>query len=264
MYKAKRVMSSRPAKVRCCSCLARRPPDWPRREPGGRWRRRERWRAERRAGFNAKRAKQRSGCRLLLDLVVDGLGGVGLLGGEQPAEPAQRLVADDEGGGDGGLAVGDDAALLRLLDLGGVDFEDVVAALETLVEGEEDQATGVAVELAGGLLDGGEALVEAVERLVADGVGSLDVGRDVLVGPGEPGQDGAGKGLVGRIAEFDGALAEVVGLDDVDAVADEGVVGQMLGPNGCQSARGEGGEARRAGQGQTRRERGRTWMTAEL
>lgn len=166
--------------------------------------------------------------RLLLDLVVDGFCGLVLLGREQAAEPAQRLVADDEGGGDGGHALGDDALLLRLLDLCGVDLEDVVAALDTLVEGQEDQATRVPVELAGGLADDGEVLVEAVERLVANTVGRLDVRGDELIGLGEPRHDGAGKGLVCRVAELNGTLAILVGLEGVDTVADEGVVEQML------------------------------------
>ena len=84
------------------------------------------------------------------------------------------------------------------------------------------------LQLAGGLLHDGEALIDAVERLVADGVGALDVGGDVGVGLGEPGDDGGGKRLVGRVAELDGALGVLVGGEGGDAVVDEGVVEEVL------------------------------------
>lgn len=175
---------------------------------------------------------QRAG--LLVDLVVDDLGSLGLLGRDEGADPGQGLVTDDNGRDDGSLAVANVAALLIILDLGRVDVEDVVAALKGLVVGQQDEALGVGVELAGGLLDEGEALVEAVERLVAERVDAGDVGRDVLVGLGEVGQDGGGEGLVGRVAELEGALGILVGLEGVDAVADERVVQQVL----LRSARG--------------------------
>ena len=140
---------------------------------------------------------------LVVDLLVGGvgsLGSLGLLGREEAANPAQGLVADNQRRRDGSLAVANVAALLILFRLSGVDIEHVVTALKGLVVGQEDEALGLGIELAGGLLDGGEALVEAVERLVAKRVGAGDVGRDVLVRLGEIGQDGGSKGLVGRVA----------------------------------------------------------------
>lgn len=49
-----------------------------------------------------------------------------------------------------------------------------------------------------------------------------------MVAPGEQGSDGSSKSLVGGITKSDGALAEFVGLEGVDAVADDRVVEEML------------------------------------
>lgn len=49
-----------------------------------------------------------------------------------------------------------------------------------------------------------------------------------MVAFGEVGNDGGSKGLVGGVTKSDGALAEFVGLEGVDAVADERVVEEML------------------------------------
>lgn len=49
-----------------------------------------------------------------------------------------------------------------------------------------------------------------------------------MVGTGEVGNDGGSKGLVSGVGESDGALAKFVGLEGVDAVADERVVEKML------------------------------------
>lgn len=118
--------------------------------------------------------------------------------------------------------------MLNLLGLAGIDVKDVVTALDTLVVREQNQAASVVVQIAGGLLDDGEALVDAVEGLVTERVGPSDVGRDVLVGLGEPGEDGSSKSLVGRIAELDGALSVLVGPDSVDAIADQRVGEEVL------------------------------------
>lgn len=115
-----------------------------------------------------------------------------------------------------------------LLGLRRVDFENVVAALDTLVVGEEDDVLGVVVEIRGGLLDNGETLIEGVERLVAKRVGTLDVRRDVLVRLGEVREDGSSEGLVGRVAEGNGALSDAVGLDGGDAIGDQRVVEEVL------------------------------------
>lgn len=49
-----------------------------------------------------------------------------------------------------------------------------------------------------------------------------------MVGLGEVGDDGGGEGLVSSVSELDGALAEFVGLEGVDAVADDRIVEEML------------------------------------
>lgn len=54
-------------------------------------------------------------------------------------------------------------------------MEDVLLALESLLVGEKNQSTGIVVQVIGGLLDNGEALLDAVQGLVAKGVGLLDV-----------------------------------------------------------------------------------------
>ena len=129
-------------------------------------------------------------------LVDDFVTLVGLLF-DEAAEPSQGLVANDKSGKNSSLAVGNDARLLILLVLGRVDLEDVVTALESLVEGKEDEASGLVVEVVSGLLDGGEALVNLVQGLVAKVVGLVDVRGDVIVGPLDPGEEVGGNGLVG-------------------------------------------------------------------
>lgn len=165
---------------------------------------------------------------LLVDLLLDSLGSLSLLGVEEGAQDSQGLSREDESGGDSGLALANDALLLVLLGLRRVDLENVVAALDALVVGEEEDVLGVVVEVRGGLLDNGETLVEGVERLVAKRVGTLDVRRDVLVRLGEVRDDGKSEGLVGRVTERDGALSDAVGLDGGDAIGDQRVVEEVL------------------------------------
>lgn len=174
------------------------------------------------------------GACLLVDLLLDGGGGLCLLGGQEAAQPAQSLVADNKGSRDSGLALAHEALLLDLLGFAGVDLEHVVAALKALVVREQDQAAGIVVQIGGGLLDNGEALVDAVEGLVTKGIGASDVRRDVLVRLGEPGKDGSSKGLVGRVAELQGALSVLIGLDGVNAVADQGIGEEVLWGKICQ------------------------------
>lgn len=104
---------------------------------------------------------------LLVNLLVDGIGGVSLLLVQERAQPRESFVANDENGGDGGLSMGDQTSLLNLLDLRVVDLEDVVLALKTLLERKHDESAGILVELVGGLLDSRKLLVDAIEGLVA-------------------------------------------------------------------------------------------------
>lgn len=137
-----------------------------------------------------------SSSRLLIDLLLGSIGSFALLDSNKAAQPSQRLVANNKGRGDGSLALGHDALLLKLLELGSVDLEDVLLALESLLVGEQNQSTGVVVEVIGGLLDDGEALFDAVQGLVAKGVGLLNIGRDEAIGSSKVGNDGSGKSLV--------------------------------------------------------------------
>lgn len=173
---------------------------------------------------------------LLVDLFVDSVGCLGLLLVQEGADPRESLVANDKRSDDGGLSVGDEAWLLVLLVFRAVHLKDVIPSLEALVVGEKDEALGIVVELLGGLHDNGEFLVDAVEGLVAEGVDLLDVRRDILVGPLEPGKNGSGKGLVSGVAELDRLLSVFVGLESVDAVANDGVVEEMLEERRVSSA----------------------------
>jgi hypothetical protein len=117
-----------------------------------------------------------SSSRLLVDLLFGGIGSLALLDSNKAAQPSQRLVANNKGRGDGSLALGHDTLLLELLKLGSVDLEDVLLALESFLVREQDQSTGIVVKVISGLLDDGEALFDAVQGLVAKGVGLLDIG----------------------------------------------------------------------------------------
>lgn len=117
----------------------------------------------------------------------------------------------------------------------------MVLALEALAEREQDETLGVRVEVGRRLLDNGKALVDLAEGLLAQGVDLLDVGRDVVVGPAQVGEDGLGQRLVGRVAERDGLLAILVASDGVDAVADDRVVEDVL--QGSARDRGRSHEA---------------------
>lgn len=165
---------------------------------------------------------------LLVNLFVDSVGCLGLLLVQEGADPRESLVANDERSDNGGLSVGDEARLLVLLVFRAVHLKDVVPALETLVVGEKDEAFGIVVKLLGGLHDNGKSLVDAVEGLVAERVDLLDIRRDILEWPLEPGNNGSGKGLVSGVAELDRPLAVFVGLESVDAVANDGVGEEML------------------------------------
>lgn len=177
-------------------------------------------------------SQRRHNQRLLVDLLLDLLGSVGLLGRDVAADVDEGLVANLENGGDGRLALANVALLGVLLGLGVVDAEDVVAALAALLQGQHDQVLGLIVDLGGGLLDQGNVLVDAVEGLVAQRVGTLHVGSDPggegVVGLGEKRQERTGKSLVGRVTKLDGSLSVRVAGDGRDAVVDERVVEQVL------------------------------------
>jgi hypothetical protein len=161
---------------------------------------------------------------LLVELLIDSVGGLGFLLVQEGANPREGLVANDKDCGNSSLYVGDEACLLVLLKFRVVDLEDVILTLETLVVWEEDKSSRILVELLGGLLGDGESLVDAVEGLATQGVDLSDVRRDVLTGLREVGNYRSSKGLVSGFAEVDGTLAVFVRLEGADAVADNRVV----------------------------------------
>jgi len=135
--------------------------------------------------------------RLLVDLLLNGLGSLCLLGLEERAQPRESLVADDQNGGHGRLSMGVDGGLLLLGELAAVDLNDVVAALDSQIVGDKDDGLGLVVKIAGGLLDDGEALIELGQALVAERIGLGDVGRNILIGLGNPGGHEGGDSLEG-------------------------------------------------------------------
>lgn len=170
----------------------------------------------------------------LIDLFFDGGRGLGPPGSKTAAGPAQCLIADHKGGGNDSLALTHETLLLDLLNLGSIYLKNVIATLDAFVEGEQNQVAGFVVQVAGGLLHNGKALIDAIEGLVAEGVGAGDVRGEITVRLGKPREDGSSKGLVSRVTEFERALSELVGLDSVDAVADDWVGEKVL--QGCALA----------------------------
>lgn len=170
---------------------------------------------------------------IVVDLVVHSIVGLLLLRAEEVTDESDSLAGDDEGSSDGSLAGGDQGeaglvAAVGLLVLAGVGAPDMVAALKALVVWEQDNALGIGVQLVGGLLDDRETLIDLGQCLVAEVVGLLDIGLDILVGAVEVVDNGSGKGLVGRVAELDGLCAVRVRLERLDAIMDNVVVVQVL------------------------------------
>lgn len=154
--------------------------------------------------------------------------GLLLAGADQAARPVKRLTRHNQSRRQQSLAGGNDAIAAGLLTLAGEDRYHMVLLLHAEAIREEHQALGVLVQLAGGLLDHREALVDLRQSLVAQVVGLADVGRDVLIGLFEVVKDGLGEDLVGRVAKGNAALADLVLLDGADAVSDNGVVQEVL------------------------------------
>jgi hypothetical protein len=170
---------------------------------------------------------------IVVDLVVHSVMGLLLLSTPEVTNEPDSFTGEDEGSSDGSLAGRDQGeagvvTTVGLLVLAGVCAQDMIAALETLVVGEQDDALGIGVQLVGGLLDGREALIDLCQGLVAEVVCLLDVGLDVLVGAVEVGYDGGGKGLVGRVAKLDGLCAVWVRLEGLDTVVNNVVTIQVL------------------------------------
>lgn len=144
--------------------------------------------------------------------------------------PRQELAAGDESCADQGLAVGDNVviAIAKFLVLSRVGLEHVVPGLDARLEGKGDDALGTGVQLVCRLLDEGDLLVNLGQSLVAKGVGLLEIRSHELERAGEVGNEGLGKGLVGRVAELQRLLTVGVLLKAGDTVVDDGVVEEVL------------------------------------
>jgi hypothetical protein len=70
---------------------------------------------------------------LLVDLLIDSVGGLGFLPVQEGADPREGFIANDNDSGNSSLSVGDEACLLVLFEFRVVDLEDVILAFETLV-----------------------------------------------------------------------------------------------------------------------------------
>jgi hypothetical protein len=163
-----------------------------------------------------------------IDLVLGNLLGLGLLAGEESAEPAQGITGDDQARGHGGLSLGDEAFTTDLLGLAGPHANDVFPALIGLLDGEEYNALALVVQLRCWFLDGWEGAIELGQRRIAQRVGTRHVRRDVRVGLREVWKDGRGELVVARVRDGNGLLAQRVGFERLDRIRDYGVGDEVL------------------------------------
>lgn len=70
---------------------------------------------------------------LLIKILVDGIGCLGLLRVQKATEPREGLIADTENGGNRSLSVGDKAYLLVLLILGVINHKNVISTFQGFV-----------------------------------------------------------------------------------------------------------------------------------
>lgn len=165
---------------------------------------------------------------LVIQLLVRHLLRLGLLPGQEAHHPLIRIPAHPQRGADSGLAVGEHAVTADVLDLLVVRAEDVVLSLAPLLQGVEDDALPLIVQLPGRLLHDGKLGVEGGEGGVAEGIDLLDVGRYVFVWFGEVGEERLPQLLVTGRGEIEGLGAVRVGFEGGDAIADDGVGDQVL------------------------------------
>lgn len=166
-----------------------------------------------------------------MGFVIDMLVGVLSSVTQQVSDKLESLDGDDESGSECGLSSQNETGTIvaaQILVFSGVDVNNVVPALESFVVRKKDEALGVRVQLPGGLLDNRPPLVNLGQGLIAEIVGLQDVWLDVLVGLGQVGQDGGGKGFVRGVTELEGLLAVWVRLEGLDAVVDNRVGSQVL------------------------------------
>lgn len=154
--------------------------------------------------------------------------GLVLTRSEEITEVVESLRGDDQARREQRLSVCHNAIAANLLILGVVDTEQVVGGLLALGDGEEGDVLAVGDDLFCWLLEDGQLLVDLGQGSGAEVVDLLDVGRDVLVGPGKVGDDGLREGLVGRVAQLYRLLAVGVALERREGIAHDGVAGDVL------------------------------------
>ena len=70
---------------------------------------------------------------LLIEILVDGIGCLGLIRVQKATKPREGLIVDTENGGNRSLSVGNKAYLLVLLILGVINLKNVVSTLQGFV-----------------------------------------------------------------------------------------------------------------------------------
>lgn len=131
--------------------------------------------------------------RLVVQLLITNLLSLRLLPRQKPTQPPIRIPTNHQPRRNRRLPPRHNALPAHLLTLTPINTNDVLLALGTLLQREEDNRLAIVDEFTGGLLDDGELGVDGGERGVAERVGFGDVGRDVLVGLGEVGEEGVGE-----------------------------------------------------------------------
>jgi hypothetical protein len=116
------------------------------------------------------------GGNLECNLFTDNLLCLGFLCTQKLAQPAQRVAADNQAGGNSGLAHGDEALATNLLVLAVVGAQNIVLAFQTHLVWEKDVALAVVIKLASWLLDSGELGFQGAEGRISERIGLAHIG----------------------------------------------------------------------------------------
>lgn len=176
----------------------------------------------------ASKLYNREPWRLVVDLLIDHVLGLLLLVVDDVANPDNKFTGGDKGGSDKGLAVCNNVLTADLLLLLAERLQNVVLGFETSANGQGNDALGTGVQLLGGLLDDGEALVNLGQGLVAEVVCLFGIGAQVSPRTSEVREKRLGKGLVGRVAVDQGLLADGVVPEGNDTVVYYRVIQEVL------------------------------------
>jgi hypothetical protein len=142
-------------------------------------------------------ALTRPSIHLVIQLLIRNLLRLRLLPTQEPRNPIIRTASHNKTRAHGSLAICDDTLASNLLNLLVVCAENVVLPLSTFLQREENDRFPLGKELACWLLDDGKFRVDGGEGVVADGIGFLDVRRNVFVGFREIGDEGFADLFVG-------------------------------------------------------------------